>query len=271
MFRSSRSCRRGFTLFELLVVLALLIVLLGLLLPIVQRIREAAKRTECSNNLHQIVLAMHNFHDQFDSFPPAVGPVPTRAGDGTAFFHLLPYLDQEKLYAKGRDVEGNPSPWGGEVYAKSVPPFLCPADSTGGADHLYQGWLGTNSYAANYLILGDGGRRLVDITDGTSNTLAFVERYQLCNDQPCAWAYSGDLDWAPIFAYSNFGPFQHMPAQKECDPTRPQSLHPRGIQVALCDGSVRTVSPAIRPEIWYYASTPAGGEVYDWDTNKSVK
>ncbi|QDV56979.1 MULTISPECIES: DUF1559 domain-containing protein [Pseudomonadati] len=86
--------RVGFTLVELLVVIAIIGILVGLLLPAVQAAREAARRMQCSNNLKQIGLATHNFHDTYDALPPLV----THAGGPTFFFHILPYVEQAALY-----------------------------------------------------------------------------------------------------------------------------------------------------------------------------
>jgi prepilin-type processing-associated H-X9-DG protein len=258
--------RRGFTMFELIVILALLAVLLGLFLPFVQKIREAAARTQCSNNLHQIAIATHEYQSVNDQLPPAIGPVPKADGDGTVFFYVLPYLGQEDLFKKGVDDQGNPSVWYGGVCTSPVKTFLCPADASGGASHLYEGWLATSSYAANYLLFEKGGASLARIPDGTSNTMMFAERYQVCNHQPCAWAYSGETDWAPIFAYSSYAKFQAQPTQSDCNSRVPQSIHSGGIQVGLADGSVRTVSPAITARTWLLATDPADGQPLgaDW-------
>src|SRR5260370_39130618 len=98
MLRSSRSCRRGFTLFEVLIVLALLVLLFGLLLPLVQKVREAASRTSCANNMKQMVLATHSCHDIYGKLPPSLGDFPNGGNsDGTLHFYLLPFVELDNL------------------------------------------------------------------------------------------------------------------------------------------------------------------------------
>ena len=96
--------RRGFTLIELLVVIAIIAILIALLLPAVQQAREAARRSQCKNNLHQLGLAVHNFHDVYNVLPPLVN----HSNGPTFFYHILPYCDQAPLYALYKGGATNP-------------------------------------------------------------------------------------------------------------------------------------------------------------------
>jgi hypothetical protein len=276
----TRTRRPGFTLFQLLLILALLALLLGLLLPAIQRARLLAARTRCGNNLRQICLATINCADTHGSLmPPVLGPYPNMDhtlagnGDGTLFFHILPYLEQDNLYKSASDGKTYAA-WNNGTYARVMPTYLCPNDPTGGSSHLHDGWLATSSYAANFLVFGNTqdrsltgrGKFPASITDGTSNTIFFTERYQECHGDPCAWGYFGASTWAPAFAYLNGGKFQAAPSEARCDPTLPQGAHVGGITVGMGDGSARFVSSEISPQTWWHACTPSGGEVLgdDW-------
>src|SRR5262249_34332959 len=185
--------RRGFTLIELLVVIAIIAVLIGLSLPAVLKIREAAGRTKCANNLKQLGLAAQGYHDVYGHFPPGIGyyPFPENRTFGTYFFHLLPFVEEDPLFRSSLRHPPFLSPVGpttlyyagnNRVYGRSVKTFLCPSDPSLDSDGtvLVDGTLfGAASYAPNGLISGtppptpspQGRTRILDITDGSTNTI----------------------------------------------------------------------------------------------------
>ncbi len=189
--------RAAFTLIELLVVIAIIAVLIGLLLPAVQKVRQAAYRTQAQNNLKQLGLAVQNAVDAFQKTP---GMYNNYAGkDGTVFFALLPYVEQENLWNQGANV------------ARSVPVSVLrhPADVTySGAQGVFDltiasdipPWAsgnptwGLSSFSANWQFFGDDGSRPADITDGLSNTIMFNEKYAVSHN-------NGVLTGANLWAY----------------------------------------------------------------------
>src|SRR5579859_1731993 len=152
--------RRAFTLIELLVVIAIIGVLLGLLLPAVQKVRDAAGRARCLNQVKQLGLAAHQCHDVNTKLPPMVGNYPnSTSGDfGNAFFFLLPYLEQQALYsATWTGTAHELDNLANGVYAQPVKVFVCPADSAAPpAGVALNGWA-AGSYAANYQVFGQPG------------------------------------------------------------------------------------------------------------------
>ena len=158
--------RRGFTLIELLVVIAIIAILIALLLPAVQQAREAARRTQCRNNLKQIGLAMHNYHDVHLQFPPG-RMAPSRGqnvgidcwyGHVSPLYHVLPYIDQGNVYNQldhnlTRVRFGTPlCDTNGFVNSLALPAFMCPSDPS------HQSGVNTNSYRANWGATAYGGR-----------------------------------------------------------------------------------------------------------------
>jgi hypothetical protein len=265
MLLHQASRRPGVSLAGLIVVVAVILIALGLLLPIIARIRMAARGTESMNNLKQLGLATHNYIDTFRKLPPAVGS-PSGQEDQicTAHFCLLPFLEQDALFQKAGGFKG--TPWQEEVAATPVKVFVDPQDPSVPPQFVYKGWLATTSYPCNWMVFREGNQAFpASIPDGTANTLMFAQRYQLCNGSPTAWGYAGLYYWAPTFAYYNTDRFQSAPSADDCDPTRPQAIGGRSILTAFCDGSARAIGPQIRSVMWYYICDPADGNAIDLD------
>jgi prepilin-type N-terminal cleavage/methylation domain-containing protein len=217
-----RSPREGFNLIELLVVLAIVVVLIGLLLPAVQKVREAANRVKCQNNLRQIVLAFHHADEARGSMPPGIGwyPTPQSKAGGNGLFHVLPFLEQDNLYRQSSQKDSNGQDWNGpwfnKVYSQPVKVFLCPSDPSAPSsgvvkDKTGEDW-GASSYAGNALVLcrvssarDDPPWELLDpqnysrlggasFPDGTANTILLAEKYAVCTNHANPeggnlWAY----------------------------------------------------------------------------------
>jgi len=258
--KKSFSKRSAFTLIELLVVIAIIAILIGLLLPAVQKVREAAARSQCQNNLKQIGVAAQSFHDAH-GFMPKNGINTTDRRDWCWAYQILPYMEQDNVKRQG-DM-GTPP-------AVPIKTFLCPARgrgglSTGGANS--PGFIGPfTDYKANWnsfvnvsnftsidwrltLALITGGR-------GTSHLLFVGEGYL----QPNEYMRNHGSNWEEVIYSGGYGGTGRGSTEIRKDDNnfgqgdRWGSPHVSGAQFVFCDGSVRVVSYAVSGQTVFYES-----------------
>jgi prepilin-type N-terminal cleavage/methylation domain-containing protein/prepilin-type processing-associated H-X9-DG protein len=289
MYRRPKGRKTGFTLIELLVVIAIIGVLIGLLLPAVQKVREAASRARCANNLKQLGLALHNYHDTFNGFPP--GHV-TKPKEHSWMPFVFPYLEETNLYQrysfkvnwdnKINDINGPNEVHFKVHYCPSAPGYLDRSGTNGRgisdysainqisrpnpyinplppADPSYIGVLGLNI-----------SRNLLDVTDGTSSTLLLAEcagRNQLwemgqevaTGGDTGAWANPGNA-----IVIRGFDPNTRKtpgPCAVNCtNQEQVYAFHPSGANVLFCDGSVSLIRADVNLNVLVALMTRSQGE-----------
>ncbi len=264
--------KRGFTLFEVLVVLAIIMILIGLLVPAVQKVREAAARMQSMNNLKQIGLSVHNIASVYDGrLPPSTGQFPADGPDSTIFFHMLPFVEYDNVY---KTYLKEPAKVPDTLTVKT---YCAPNDpSNPGAGSAL------TSYASNCQVFGldNGGSAKLPGTflKGTSNTIIFMERYAQSGPKtPHRWydtgatrtylypPAKGDTPWTSIVD-PQFNPREK--AAKISDDTA-QNFSPNVLLIGIGDGSVRTASTSITttfkvkgvdpdPSIWQWGCNVRG-------------
>jgi prepilin-type N-terminal cleavage/methylation domain-containing protein len=296
--------RSGFTLIELLVVIAIIAVLIGLLLVAVQKVREAAARTQSINNLRQLALATENFASAHDSRLPNIAGDAGSANPGkSVFFALLPYVEQDNAYNLYRAYVSKP----GAAF-ENVKIYISPADPSLG---LLMGRTGVTSYVANAQVFTGNPSLQSTLLDGTSNTIAFAEHYAMCANHAFyyAWIQPGNggahratfADGGPnvdqsansgddypetsgsppvtVAAIGQDWTFQVAPKPdstdpryspnitmpKECDARLANTPHHSGMLTAWADGGVRIIAGNVSPNTYWGALTPAGGEIINGD------
>ncbi len=287
MLRSLRRITmRGFTLIELLVVIAIIAILIALLVPAVQKVREAAARTQCTNNLKQWMLGIHNYHDSYKRFPPMLEVMNAQSTWHTFWYNIFPYVEQDNIY---RRSFGSGACWGNQNHAALVAIALCPSDSThSNGISPPTGW-SVISYAPVTNLFANANTpapapyaahhnnnvssfKIHNIPDGSSNQIGIVERFghfpaynwsnlfthPASNGSAAPWGWS---QWSS--AYGPWGLYLPQVSARgtganAAHPYMPNTAHPVEI-VALCDASIRSVSGSISQATWNAACQPADG------------
>jgi prepilin-type N-terminal cleavage/methylation domain-containing protein/prepilin-type processing-associated H-X9-DG protein len=267
----------GFTLIELLVVIAIIAILIALLVPAVQRVREAASRTTCKNNLKQLGIALHAYHDANKKFPPGYAMNVDAAGNETGpgwgwGAHILDYLDQSPLRAKinlGVDITAA-SHAAPRVQRLAV--FLCPSDDYVGtftpptasvtlAHGDYVAVFGSNEIetdpaGGNGMFFLNSDVRIAHVSDGTSNTLMVGER---CTKRYTA-TWTGVLAGVDEAQALVLGTCDHPPNDPGGHMEDFASQHTNGVNFLYGDGTVRTINDTIDQSIYNALATRAGNE-----------
>jgi prepilin-type N-terminal cleavage/methylation domain-containing protein len=287
----SRKSRAGFTLIELLVVIAIIAILIALLLPAIQKVREAAMRTQCISNLKQLGIAAHSCVDANKRLPPVNTWFPGTSGSpnrqGSVMYHLLPFMEQVAQW--NQTAPGNASS-GTAAYTMPIGVLLCPADPNPRPANV-----AICNYSPNGAVFGataGGDYSPALIPDGSSNTLLFAERRMLTSSNTSTWhgvsqasgAWVQDTgrttNLAGYFFFTRASNFLAAGATPNSGPTATwHGNHYGGIAVVLADGGVffkgdplsdatgvNALAVTATSKTWYNASCPVDGKplLADW-------
>jgi prepilin-type N-terminal cleavage/methylation domain-containing protein len=283
--------RGGFTLVELLVVIAIIGILVALLLPAVQSAREAARRMSCQNNLKQIGLAVHNYHDAHNSFP--LGDLDGTYSRTSALIGILPYLEQTNVYQLYDFTKPHTDPVNQQVVSQRLSVYICPTNifvrkvpiagcdserapgtyavCTGSGDPYGTPQSGAPNNGA-IVNAASGPTSMPDVRDGTSNTFLAGESHWAFKDYlftsgPCSGQVRGGFSyWSSPYplatSFTTRGVFN--PQARDGDSSRLgnfRSNHPGGLHMVNCDGSVRFWQEHLDHLLLDSLATRNGGEV----------
>lgn len=277
--------RRGFTLIELLVVIAIIAILIGLLLPAIQKVRESANRTKCTNTLRQLALAAQGYHDGNGSFPCSDPTKPKIASftftyNPNLFVRICPYMELDTLY---QEYTGT-TPVKASVKATQITYMVCPSDLVSPIYSVTSGTTTTNyaitSYGGNAgtgpdaltnsidgMFFGQSTVRILEVYDGSSNTMMFGERSHVDKggyniSQWGRWVYSSDRRDVLMTTGAPMNYDTSLPPASTAQRVAAfGSGHSGGANFAFVDGAVRYLTATIDTATYQALSTRAGGEV----------
>jgi prepilin-type N-terminal cleavage/methylation domain-containing protein len=292
-FSRNRVGARAFTLIELLVVIAIIAILIGLLLPAIQKVREAANRANCQSNLKQLGIATHNYDTAYSgnfpwvaaaaysTAPVAVPPVTVGASTypQSIFVQLMQYMEQDNVYNQFAAGTGG--------FTIIIKAWTCPSDPTSSttATGVISPATGTttltgggSNYRGNPLVFANATSRPNigrSFSDGTSNTILYGEYLQVCGQTAGSTYYTvwGD-GTGPVFPHVTLGGgtafLQAGATAKTCNvtantPNDMVSAHAGSVQVCMGDGSVRSIPGSYSTTSLYYAITPSSGDPWPQD------